>query len=288
MLPFRYLFREGFSTLRRTPVASAVTVLTILIALVLIGGFWYTSLNLEALVSSLLTQVELEAFLQPQQSISVDALRAQMIGVPGVDSVRYVSSDEAARLFQQQTGERVTALLDTNPFPSSFRIALRSGYSGTTSVEKIANGLESLPGVDTVMYRAELVNRIDTIAETTRKIGMIGGGIILFIALVLTANTIRLAIYAKRNLIRTLQLVGATKSFIRIPFLLEGLVHGLLGGIIAAGILAACVVAAKQALPAAQILTPPLLFYCVIASAGVALGFLGSVLSAMRFISRTS
>ena len=286
MLPFRYLFREGLSGVRRTPVASAVTILTIVTALVLVGVFWYTSLNLDALVSSMRKQVELEAFILPQAGVTTDALRAQVLGIPGVDSVHYISSPDAAKLFESQTGEHVTALLDSNPFPSSFRIALRQGYTAGSAVERIAQSIEGLTGIDTVMYRQELVNRIDTIAETTRRIGTIGGGIILFIALILTANTIRLAIFAKRNLIRTLHLVGATRTFIRLPFILEGIVHGLLGAAIATGVLYGCVMIAQRTMPEAQILVPPLPFYAGIALAGMALGFVGSVISTMRFLAR--
>lgn len=285
MLPFRYLFREGFSGVRRTPVASAVTILTIVTALVLVGVFWYASLNLESLVSSMRKQVELEAFLMPQTT-QVDMLRAQVLGIQGVDSVRYISPQDAAKLFESQTGEHVTMLLDSNPFPASFRIALRPGYTGGTAVMRVAQSVEGLAGVDTVMYRQELVNRIDTIAAATRQIGLVGGGIILCIALVLTANTIRLAIHAKRNLIRTLHLVGATRTFIRIPFLLEGIVHGFFGSAIAAGVLYLCVIGAQRFIPEAQILVPPALFYAGIAAAGMALGFVGSVISTLRFLPR--
>jgi cell division transport system permease protein len=278
-----YLIREGISGVRRTPLASAVTVLTVTAALVLIGLVWLATMQLDAVVESLRKQVQLEAFLLPA-SEAPDMLRAQIAGVPGVEGVQYISPIDAATQIEVQTGERVTALLDSNPFPASFRITVSSHNADRVATARIAAAVESITGVDTVMYRQEFVDRIDAISETTRSVGLGAGAVALLLALVLTANTIRLAIYAKRALIRTLHLVGATATFIRIPFLLEGTLHGTIGALVACALLGLAVALARPFLPPSFAVTPSWIFYAGIAAAGVALGFIGSILAVLRFM----
>ncbi|HET7152562.1 MAG TPA: permease-like cell division protein FtsX [Candidatus Kapabacteria bacterium] len=279
-----YLVREGVSGIRRTPVASTVTLLTIVAALVLAGLFTYTTMNFDSFISSMRQRVELEAFLLPIPDQQTNLLKGQILGVPGVDSVHFISQQEAAQIFEAQTGERVTALLDSNPLPSSFRIALRPGFNSAKNVGQIVQSVQQLGGVDTVLYRQEYVNQIDEIAATTRTIGWIGGGIIMLIAIVLTTNTIRLAIFSKRNVVQTLHLVGATMTFIRIPFLLEGIVHGIAASALAIGVLGVLIHFVGASIFPIQLLTPPLWFYFTIAGLGVALGLFGSIIAVLRFL----
>ncbi len=278
-----YLLREGLSSVRRTPVASAVTVLTHVAALVLIGGVQLATMQLDTVVEGLRKQVQLEAFLLPTQE-PPDAIRARIASVAGVEDARYISPVEAAQQFERETGEHVTALLDSNPFPASFRITVGSRSADRASTARIASAIENLAGVDTVMYRQEFVDRIDAIADTTRSVGAGAGIAALVLALLLTANTIRLAIYAKRALIRTLHLVGATGTFIRIPFLLEGTLHGLLGALVACALLGATVTVARPLLPPSFAVQPPWTFYIIIVALGVALGLVGSFLAVVRFM----
>ena len=281
---FGYLLREGISSVRRTPVASAVTLVTIVAALTLMGLFAYGSMNFDNLLSTMRQRVELEAFLLPTTPQQTEMLQAQIVGVSGVDSVHYVSQQEAAQLFERQTGENVTALLDTNPLPASFRIALRHGNADAQHAAQIAREIQDLGGVDTVLYRQEFVSELDSIASTTRSIVLIGGIIIILIAILLTANTIRLAIYSKRNVVQTLHLVGATMTFIRIPFLLEGTLHGALAALISIGLLAGFIQLLLSRFFVLPLLSPPVWFYAGIAALGILLGFFGSVIAVMRFL----
>jgi cell division transport system permease protein len=279
-----YLIREGFSGIRRMPVASTVTLLTIVAALVLAGLFAYTTVNFDSFISSMRQRVELEAFLLPMPDQQTNLLKGQILGAPGVDSVHFVSQQDAARIFEQQTGERVTALLDSNPLPASFRIALRPGFNTSKNVAQIVQSVQQLGGVDTVLYRQEYVNEIDQIVSTTRTIGWIGGGIIMLIAIVLTTNTIRLAIFSKRNVVQTLHLVGATMTFIRIPFLLEGILHGIFASALAIGLLSVFLHFVRMDLFPLQLLNPPLWYYLSIAGLGIALGLFGSMIAVLRFL----
>jgi len=277
-----YLIREGISGARRTPVASTVTLLTIVVALSLAGLFGYASMNFNNFISSMRQRVELEAFLLPQPQM--DLLLGQITGIPGVDSAHFVSKEEAAQVFEQQTGEKVTSLLDSNPLPASFRIALRPGYNDAQNALRITASVQSLEGVDTVLYRQAYVTQLDSIAATTRTIGLIGGCIIMLIAVVLTTNTIRLAIFSKRNVVQTLHLVGATMTFIRIPFLLEGMLHGTLGSLVAIALLAGFIHVVRFNIFTFPLLAPPLWFYGGIAALGILLGLFGSIIAVLRFL----
>ena len=135
-----------------------------------------------------------------------------------------------------------------------------------------------------VLYRQEYVAQLDGIASTTRSIFFIGGAFIMLIAIVLTVNTIRLAIYAKRAVVQTLHLVGATTAFIRIPFLLEGILHGAIAALFAITLLAGFIHLLRNYFSSLPLIEPPLIFYGAVAALGVLLGFVGSAIAVLRFL----
>ena len=117
--------------------------------------------------------------------------------------------------------------------PPPLRISLKEGYKTSEKALETSALLETLPGIESVRYRKELLQLIDTRAASINNLTLGLGMLISLSAIFLVSNTIRLAIYAKRQLIRTMELVGATRTFIRVPFLLEGIIQGFLGGVVA-------------------------------------------------------
>ena len=150
-----------------------------------------------------------------------------------VKSTEYISKDEAAAKLKEDLGEDFVNFLGYNPLSPTIDVYLYAGYTGPDSVAKIEKYILEYPFVKEVYYQESLLYLIN---ENVRKISIFLLTISLFlflIALTIINNTIRLSVYSKRFLIRTMQLVGATRSFIRRPFLLRGALHGLIAGLIA-------------------------------------------------------
>jgi len=282
-----YLLAESVSGFKRTKLSSVVSIMTICIALLLLGVFVVVTTNAARFVDVLRTKVELEAFLrEPMSPVEVDSLRSAVRAIDGVASVTYVSKAEAAKIFKEEFGEDVLDVLTFNPLPPSLRINLAPGSITAASTRAVSDRVAAMAGVDTVIYRRALIELIDRRAEQFNSVTLGLGLLIGLSAILLVSNTIRLAIYAKRKLIRTMELVGATWSFIRLPFLLEGVIQGALGGAVAAATL---YLALDRLLPAlsqeiAGYVQVRPGFYLLILLAGLALGLVGSVISVVRFI----
>jgi len=285
-----YTLRESFSGFTRTKLSSAISILTICISLLLLGLFAVVTLNASRFIDSLRDKIELEAFLQePISNDHIADLQRTITALEGIRKVTFVSKEEAAKIFKREFGEEITSVLDFNPLPPSFKISLKDGYKTVARVEAIHAKLTEMKGIESVVYRKTLLELIDQRTQSIHNIMLALGIVISLSAVFLVSNTIRLAIYAKRKIVRTMELVGATSVFIRMPFLLEGIMQGILGGILASGLL---YLVLEKAVPwlsrefSAYIHMDPA-FYGIVVAAGTVLGLLGSIISVTRFI-RTS
>jgi cell division transport system permease protein len=282
-----YTIRESFSGFRRTKISSTISVMTLSAALFLLGLFAVVSLGTERFLQQLRSRVELEAFLcEPIESTTVDSLGQAIASLPEVDSVAYVSKAQAAEIFKKEVGEDVLSVLDFNPLPPSFKVYVKEGFKTSARMEHLAGRLRSMREIDKVEYRRAVLELIDERAATVHNVILALAVLVGLSAIILVSNTIRLAIYAKRKLIRTMELVGATRWFIRLPFLLEGVWQGLLGGGIAAGILYVLIAHGLKLLTAelAEFVRMDPLFYLLVVIAGGVLGLFGSTISVLRFI----
>ena len=282
-----YTIRESLSGFRRTKLSSTLSIATICISLLLLGVFAAISINASRLIQNLRSRLEMEAFLQePIGEDEIAPLQSRVEAIEGVEKVVYVSKDEAAKIFKQEFGEDINKVLDFNPLPPSFKITLQEPYRTSERTAAIYERLMALQGIESVVYRRTLLELIDQRARSINKV-MLGLGIAVSLsAIFLVGNTIRLSSSAKRNLLRTMELVGATGGFIRRPFVLEGSLQGLLGGIIAAAILKIAFeqLAGFASTEFAPYLKMPLLFYVAVAIAGTVLGLIGSIFSVLRFV----
>jgi cell division transport system permease protein len=282
-----YTVRESFSGFRRTKLSSVISIATVAISLLLLGIFAVVSINTTRFVEALRDRLEMEAFLR--EPVTVDqrlAIERAVRGVDGVETVDFVSKDEAARIFKQEFGEDITQVLDFNPLPPSFKIRLKLEFRTGASASAISDRVSAIEGIESVRYRKGLLELIDQRTKAVHNLSLVLGLLISLSAIFLVSNTIRLAIYAKRKLIRTMELVGATRAFIRSPFLLEGVLQGLLGGLVASFILYVLI---EYTL---RFLSPELSgyvqmnrsFYLGVIGMGIGLGFVGSAISVAKFI----
>ncbi len=286
-MQIRYVLREGFSGFKRAKLSMFAAVFTICVSLLLLSYFAILFLNGQHVINSLREKVEMEAFLNDQLSNdNVLEAKGMIEMLDGIREVRFVSKDEAAKIFKEEFGEDIMKILNFNPLPASFKIYLKDGYKTAAMAEQIYRQLKSIKGIDDVIYRKQLLELLDQRAMVYLWITFGAGVIITIFSLILVANTIRLAIYAKRKIIQTMKLIGATRSFIRTPFLLEGFLQGLIGGIISAGILFLTLTYMEQwlTLEMSELVQAKTYYYAIVVCAGSLLGLFGSMISIRRFI----
>jgi cell division transport system permease protein len=289
-MSFFYIVKEGFAGFSRAKLAAVGSSITITISLLLVGLFYVISTNTSRLVESVRQKVELEAFLEePVSRQRINEIQQQITSIDGIDKAQFVSKDEAAKIFKQEFGEDINNVLDFNPLPPSFKIFLKEGYRTPEKADEIHKKVMEIKGVENITYRKELLEFLDQRARMLYYVGLALGIIFGISAIFLVSNTIRLTIYAKRKSVQTMKLVGASRWFVRAPFLIEGIIQGLIGGIIASAIIYYLLTFATGLISSeiAQFVQVETLFYLAVIIAGMFLGFFGSAISVRRFIGET-
>ena len=289
-MSYLYIVKEGIAGFRRAKLAAIGSSITITISLLLVGLFYVISTNTSRLVEGVRQKVEMEAFLEePVTRQRLNEIEQQLTSIDGVESVQFISKDEAAKIFKEEFGEDIHSVLDFNPLPPSFKIFLKEGFRNPEKATQIHKSVVGIKGVENITYRKELLEFLDERARMLYYVGL-GLGLIFGIsAIFLVSNTIRLTIYAKRKSVQTMKLVGAPRWFVRAPFLIEGIIQGLIGGTIASGIIYYLLTFAAGLISTelSQIIQVDSIFYLIVIAAGMFLGFFGSAISVRKFIGET-
>jgi len=231
-----YLIKEGLAGLSRARLAAFTSIFSLFLAVLLIGVLARIGFNAFEVSQMLREQVEVEIFLEDLDSQSTNELRQRIASAAFVEDLNYISQDSASQVFQQEFGMGSEAIADLNFLPASFRLKM-SDEASVSQVDSVAQSFSGLNGVEDVRFNLALLQLLETRTDQLAMGGAVLGIFILFIAMILVFNTIRLTIYAKRDLIRAMKLVGATNGFIRNPFLVEGIVQGFIAGSAAAAII---------------------------------------------------
>jgi len=285
-----YIVKEGFSGFRRAKFAALGSIITITISLLLLGVFYVISTNTSRIVRSIREKVEMEAFLEePASRARISEIQDQLSILEGVESVQFISKEEAARIFKREFGEDIASVLDFNPLPPSFKIFLKEDFRTTSRADAVQKAVRAIKGVDDVVYRKEMLEFIEKQTRTLYYVGLVLGILIGISAVFLVSNTIRLTISAKRKMVQTMKLVGASRWFVRAPFLIEGLLQGFVGGVAASGIIYYLLTFAAGLISGelAEFIKVDILFYLLVTASGMLLGFAGSAISVRRFIGET-
>ncbi|MBC6366135.1 ABC transporter permease [Algoriphagus sp. AK58] len=218
------------------------------LSLFIVGLFGIILIQAKSLTKMIRENVEIQVFLDknlPEEELS--ELQKNISSRPFIliksdtSTLRFISDEEAAATFVQNTGEDFTKFLEDNPLRDSFVFSVAEEFQSSEQIDLIAKELEALPGVFEVSYMTDLV---DSINKNLLKVSIVMGGFILILIItvvMLINNTIRLALFSQRFLIRSMQLVGATRGFIRKPFLIRAFFFGMLAGLAASGILFAII-----------------------------------------------
>lgn len=283
-----YSVREGLAGFQRAKFAVLAATSAMTVALVLIGLFAMMTYEAGKVSSWLRSRVgEVEVFLDESIEPSVaEALYLRAQATRGVDEAEYVSQEEAQAIFEREFGEGAEVFLDEPFLPASIKVRVQSSYANPDSLSVLVDELAQWNRVDEVVFNQPLLVKVQQNLRLLTITGLVLGIIVVLASLFLVANTIRLTIYARRLLIRTMKLVGATDSFIRRPFIVEGIAQGLLAGGIAAVLLSVLYGALAGYLPQLEgsTSTAALLVMAGVILSGAALGWLGSLFAVRRFI----
>jgi cell division transport system permease protein len=226
-----FFFKEALRALRRSAAPSFAAMLTILITALVLGVFIPVVQATTGTANEVRSRVVVDVFIKQN---ATDAQKAQLhqglLALPNVKSVEYISKDQALRTMQRRNREAF-ALLGSNPLPDSFRLTPRD----PDGINAIAAALSPtrFPAIDEVRNRKQDTKKI---LSATGLVKLVTAGLAILFTLAsiaLVANTIRLSIFARRREVEVMKLVGATNWFIRWPFVIEGMIVGLLGGVMA-------------------------------------------------------
>ena len=231
-----YFARTSLRGIAATPGTAIVATATITVALVLVGAFGLVVLNMQALLARVGDAVQVTAFLAEGVSESDRASLVQKIGaISGVARAELISEAQALERFKGGVGQGFALVegLGTNPLPASIEITLELRYRTPGDLSRVASAVASLPGVDDITSGADWVEGYVRALALVRGLA-IGLGVIFVLATTLiVSNTIRLAVLSRRDELEILSLVGASRSFVNTPFLIEGLLQGAAAGALA-------------------------------------------------------
>lgn len=232
-----YALREALAAFRRTPLLVLLSVVAVGLSLFVVGLFALTAFNIRQAIIDIESRVEVVAYLHDDAiPTEVQQASAEVLAMEAVRDVRYVSKEEALNTAVQELSEfrDIFTDLEVNPLPASIAVALHPGRQDPAEVELIAQRLAAHAFVEEVTYGSDWVSDIIALRRIAAGATAIIGGAFAAVAGIIIATAVRIAVFARRDEIQIMRLVGATTGFIQRPFLIEGLISGLIGGVLAA------------------------------------------------------
>jgi cell division transport system permease protein len=280
---------ESMVGIRRNALMALASIVTLAMSLAVLGGFVLAALGLSNATQTQLKNFELAVFVKngaSKQDVAV--LETSIRKLPNLASVEFVSKEEAWPKFKQERKGQIDLTgVQSNPLPDSFRIKV----SDAKLSHSVAERIRQLDNVDEVEEAAQQIAVVLKFANMVKLIGGIAIGILFIVTAFIVGNTIRLTVYARRHEIRIMRLVGATNWFIRLPFVFEGMLLGIIGGGVACGLVYGGTWYASQTVTKIMPLfaqfssdLKPLHFYGGMVALGCVLGMLSSWISVRRFL----
>lgn len=235
-----YLVRETLLNIRMNRTTTLIAIGTTGFTLACFGVFLLLYFNLRGMVSSIQEDIEVVLYLgdslSPQE---VSDLRQRLESDPEVAAVAFVSKKQALQEFREQFPSEQYLLegLGTNPLPASFVVTIASEFRSPDAVTRWTERQQTLPGVEQVQYSRDWVENLETVIGYLEFTAMAVGALLSAASVAIIASTIRLTLYARRDEIEIMRMIGATATFIKVPYLMEGAVLGALGGALSVAIL---------------------------------------------------
>ena len=232
---FSFLIAEGFKNIFRHKLTSFATIFSVFLTLYIVVFLILANQNTNKIIEYLRAKYKIEVFFK--EGFTDDELNNainQIGSIKGVRSTTLISKKDAEKIFKSQFGEDIFDLVGFNPLPASCVVNVEKDGIEKLEIMPIIKRLEMLPVVDEIKYQSGLISRIESYYERFSQIAILCFILSLAISIFVISNTIRLTIFSRKNLIESFQLIGATRSFVRFPFIVEGLFHGFFGSMLSA------------------------------------------------------
>ena len=271
--------------LRASYITSIISIMLVLFMLGLLGMIILHGKKLSEYVRE---NISISVMLK--ENVSDDAIPAYLKRLQNTSYVKqaeFISREQAAREFTNELGEDFVKFLGYNPLPASIDLQLNSEYANTDSIARIEKQLLSNNMVKEVVYQKSMIDKVN---DNIRKIslGILSFSLILLvISVILINNTIKLSIYSRRFLIRSMQLVGATENFIRMPFIRKSIVHGIIAALFAIALLIGTIYLARERMPEIAVLQDMnqfAIFFAGVLVLGILLSAFSTWISVNKFL----
>ena len=235
---FIFLLSEGIKNLWRNKLTSFSAIFSIFLTLVIAGSLVIISQNTNKVIEYLRDKYKIEVFFKDNVPIQkVEEVVASFNQIKGVRSTTLITKNDAEKIFKSQFGEDIMNLVGYNPLPVSCVVNIVKDDINKININPIINKLKSYVEVDEVNYQGRIIFQIESYYQKFIRIMSLILVTVIFITIFTISNTVRLTIYSREKLIESLQLIGATRAFIKAPFIIESILHGFIGTILASALL---------------------------------------------------
>ncbi len=282
-----YLYKEAIRGFSNAKLSTFASVVTITLSLILIAIYFLFTVNSNRIIKNIKDKVEIEAFLVDDiKSEELGTLREKLKAIGGVKNITYVSKEDAAKIFSEEFGSDMLDIYESNPLPASFKINLYDEYKTIERINKIKSQLTNIQQINDIQFPEKNLELIESKTSGFLFINLIVMVIITVSSIFLVSNTIRLIISSRSKIIETFKLLGAKRSFIMIPFLIEGFIQGLAGSLLSISCLylffSVFVSKFESTDLHIELLSTDIILYIVLI--GITLGISGSYFSVLKYL----
>ena len=283
-----FLLSEGLKNLWRHKLTAFSAIFSTFLTLSITGSLIIATENTHKVIEYLRDKYKIEVFFkQDVPDDRVMKLAKEFKSIRGIGSTTVITKSDAEKIFKSQFGENIMNMVGYNPLPASCVLNLVKYQTDAINIRPSIDQLRTFPEVDEVNYQGRLITRIEYYYQQFVK-GMTGLLIIvLFISILIISNTVRLTIFAKKDLIKSLQLIGATRSFVKAPFVIEGVFHGLIGAVLASLLLIGGLSIGEgivKSVTGLKLQYNPFFLISVLCGTGIVISLLGSSRAISRFL----
>ena len=230
---FLYLISEGLKNVWRHKMTTFTAVFSLFLALYFVGLLATAGENTKSILQYLRSKYKIEVFFKQNVDIKVaNDVSDLILEIKGVRSSTVINKDDAVRIFKDQFGEDILGILGYNPLPVSAVVNLKRNSEEVLDATPIVNKIKKMDGVEEVRYQGHLIKKIERTYARVMKIFPWVALVFISVAVLVIYNTVKLSIFSRRDLINSLKLIGATRLFIQMPFIFEGLIDGIIATIL--------------------------------------------------------
>ena len=230
---FLYLISEGLKNVWRHKMTTFTAVFSLFLALYFVGLLATAGENTKSILQYLRSKYKIEVFFKQNIDLKVAKEVSDLIlEIKGVRSSTVINKDDAVRIFKDQFGEDILGILGYNPLPVSAVVNLKRNSEEVLDATPIVNKIKKMDGVEEVRYQGHLIKKIERTYARVMKIFPWVALVFISVAVLVIYNTVKLSIFSRRDLINSLKLIGATRLFIQMPFIFEGLIDGIIATIV--------------------------------------------------------